>query len=183
MKLLIIAILMLLSTHSQSHGITSASAHIAVRPGHLIELQIQFNFIDLLNHKSNDYSLPIIAALSEQKFGLLYKAVITLFNQKLIIKKAGNTLSLNKRLPTQKQVFALIKRQFVESRFIKDKKNTPYTFSDRRFYQVFYFDFLLNAPTDLDQLSISFPQQLGTVYVTLTESSNQAIHQGDVWTH
>jgi len=80
-------------------------------------------------------------------------------------------------------MFDLIKREFIESRLIQGAKNIPYTFNERRFYQVFYFDFLISSPRDLQELSIAFPKELGTVYTTFTESTNQELHQGDIWTY
>ncbi len=164
-----------------AHGISTATAKIEMRPGNLIELKIQFNLIDLLNHNEKKYSLPLIASLSEEKFGLFYKEIVKLFKQNLIIKIADQPINSNARLPTQAQMFALLKREFIETKFSKNQQNIPYTFSDRRFYQVFYFDFRLKNPQDLEKLFIQFPQQLGTIYTTFTQSSNQEIHQGDSW--
>ena len=113
---------------------------------------------------------------------LLYRAVIKLFDRDLIIQKGAKTLGINTQFPTQQQVFSLLKREFIESQFINDPKNRPYTFSDRRFYQVFYFDFLINSPQHIEDLSLSFPKELGGVYVTLTRSSNQEVTPGETWT-
>lgn len=172
---------MLVSMNAYTHGITSTTATIALRPANLVELQVQFNFIDLLNHKSNNYSLPLIASLSDDKFGLLYQEVIKLFNKELRITKGIEILEINARFPTQIQMFDLIKREFIEKRVMKNAKNIPYTFDERRFYQVVYFDFLINSAEDIQKLSITFPQPLGTVYVTLTQSSNQEVHKGAAW--
>ena len=169
---------MTLSINSYSHGIKTATAKISARPAGVVEISVQFNFIDLLNHNSHDYSLPVIAALSEKEFGLLYKEVIKLFKHKLIIKNGSKTLPSNMRLPTQAQMFSLIKTEFIESKITHQK---PYTFSDRRFYQVMNFDVRLTNTQDLALLSVVFPKELGDVYVTYTQSNNQEIHRGEVW--
>ena len=176
---------MVLCANTYSHGLTSTTAKIALRPGNLIELRVQFDFMGILNHRSHDYSLPVIASLPEDKFGLLYNEVIKLFKTKLTVKLGNDsltdTITTNMRFPSQQQVMNVLKRQFIQSQFLQDKNNTPYTFSDRRFYQVFSFDFRLNALEDLKDLSITFPKPLGEVYVTYSESSNQAIHSGSDW--
>ena len=169
---------MTLSTNSYSHGIKTATAKISARPAGVVEISVQFNFIDLLNHNSHDYSLPVIAALSEKEFGLLYKEVIKLFKNNLKIKNGTKTLPPNIRFPTQAQMFSLIKSEFINSKITHKK---PYTFSDRRFYQVMHFDVRLTGKQDLAKLSINFPKELGGVYVTYTESSNQEIHHGETW--
>lgn len=169
---------MSLSINSYSHGISSATAKISARPAGVVEISVQFNFIDLLNHNSHEYSLAVIAALSDKEFGLLYKEVIKLFKNNLTIKKGTKTLPPNMRIPTQAQMFSLIKSEFINSKIIH--KN-PYTFSDRRFYQVMNFDVRLTDKQDLAQLSIDFPKELGDVYVTYTESNNQEIHRGETW--
>ena len=178
-SLFIFSVVVAPSTYA--HGISTATAKIEMRPGNLIELKIQFNLIDLLNHNEKKYSLPLIASLSDEKFGLFYKEIVKLFKQNLIIKIADKPINSNARLPTQAQMFALLKREFIETKFSKNPQNIPYTFSDRRFYQIFYFDFKVENQQVLEKLLIQFPQQLGTIYTTFTQSSNQEIHQGDAW--
>ena len=180
-SLLALLLILFVAPRTYAHGISTATAKIEMRPGNLIELKIQFNLIDLLNHKEKKYSLPLIASLSEEKFGLFYKEIVKLFKQNLMIKIADQPINSNARLPTQAQMFALLKREFIETKFSKNQQNIPYTFSDRRFYQIFYFDFRLKSPQDLEKLSIQFPQQLGTIYTTFTQSSNQEVHQGIPW--
>lgn len=172
---------MVIGTNTHSHGLTSTTAKIALRPGNLIELRVQFDFMGILNHRSHDYSLPVIASLPEGKFGLLYIEVTKLFKTKLKVKIGNDTIDTNIRFPSQQQVMNVLKRQFIQSQFLQDNNNTPYTFSDRRFYQVFSFDFRLNSLEGLKDLSITFPKPLGEVYVTYSESSNQAIHSGSDW--
>lgn len=183
MKFLFILIFLVLPLNAYTHGLTSASAKIELRPGNLVELKVQFNFIDLLNHQSKNFSLAVIAALSQEKFGLLYQEVRKLFKKKLIVKKGAKRLEINRRFPSQSQMFHLIKREFIELKFNKKQKNVPYTFSDRRFYQVFYFDFRIASAKDLKELSISFPKELGSVYMTFVQSSNREIHKGEFWSY
>ncbi len=80
--------------------------------------------------------------------------------------------------PAQEKMFSLIKTEFIES---KINHTTPYTYSDRRFYQVLNFDVRLSNIKDMAQLSIIFPKELGDVYVTYTQSNNQEIHPGETW--
>ncbi len=169
-----------LPMNSYSHGISTATAKISARPAGVVELRVQFDFIDLLNHNSHDYSLPVIASLSQKEFGLLYKEVIKLFKNKLKIKNGAATLQPNMRLPTQEQMFSLIKTEFIESKISHTK---PYTYSDRRFYQVLNFDVRLSNIKDMAQLSIIFPKELGEVYVTYTQSNNQEVHRGEAWNY
>lgn len=171
---------MTLSVNSYSHGISSATATISARPAGVVELSVQFDFIDLLNHNSHNYSLPVIAALSEKEFGLLYKEVMKLFSNNLKIKKGSEALPPNMRFPTQEQMYSLIKTEFIESKITHTK---PYTYSDRRFYQILNFDVRLSNPSDIAQLSITFPKELGDVYVTYTQSTNQEVHRGGSWNY
>jgi hypothetical protein len=173
--------LLLFGSNVQSHGLKSASATISVRPNHLIELQVQFDFIQLLNHKNKNYSLGVIAALSDEDFGRLYDEVIKLFDRALLLEGEGHLLSLNRRYPSQSQMFGLLKRQFIESKLSGKQKAAPYTFSDRRFYQVFFFDFKMRPSQSLKDLEVTFPEELGDVYVTVTRSRNREVHAGEVW--
>ena len=169
---------LLFTTLVSAHGVSSASARIEKRPANLIEIKVQFNLIDLLNHDSKKYSLPLIASLSDANFEIFYKEIIKLFQEKLLIQIGKNHIKSHNRFPSASQMFALIKREFIERKF---SKNRLYTFSDRRFYHVFYFDFLLQNEKDLKKLSIKFPEELGTVYTTFTQSTNQEIHHGRTW--
>ena len=170
-----------LSSYSFGHGLKSATANIEVRPNNLVELKVQFDLKKLLNHNSNQYSIPILAALSEEKFALLYNEIIKLFDNHLQIKNGDKSISINKRYPSQQQIRQVIKRQFIKSKLMAKQAVEPYTFSDRRYYQVFYFDFKLNVKNDLEALSISFPPELGNIYITFSESSNHEIHSGEKW--
>lgn len=173
--------LIFLSFNAYGHGITATSAEIQVRPSNLIELKLQFNWIDLLNYQSNQYTLPVVASLPKEKFTLLYNEVKKLFQKELVIKKGSTRLEMNMRFPSQEQVLKLLKREFVESQLQQTQTDIPYTFSDRRFYQIFYVDFLIDSHKDINALSISFPKPLGNIYTTLSYSSNQELHQGTVW--
>ena len=179
LKAFSLALLMLIPNLFYAHGLSSASAKIELRPANLIEIQVQFNFIDLLNHKSHDYALPIIASLPKEKFELLYNEVIKLFKKNLLVKLKGKSIKLNRRFPSKEQVFNLLQQEFIGSKVMRNIK--PYTFSDRRFYQQFYFDFRLKSKKDLEQLKIQFPKELRGLYVTYTESKNQALNQGGTW--
>lgn len=163
------------------HGVTSTTAKLEVRPNNLIELNVQFDFIALLNHKATKYSLPQIASLKTETFGILYQEVIKLFNQKLKVIRGSEQVITNKRYPSHEQVLKLLKRELIEVNFSSTTKETPYTFSDRRFYQQFYFDFRLNSSKDLGQLQVVFPKELGNVYVTISQSNTRELHKGEAW--
>ena len=60
---------------------------------------MQFDFIQLLNHKNKNYSQGVIAALSDEGFGRLYDEVIKLFDRALLLEGEGHLLSLNRRYP------------------------------------------------------------------------------------
>ena len=181
MKLISLTMLCFLSGNAFGHGLKSATANIEVRPNNLIELKVQFDLNKLLNHNSNQYSTMTLAALSEEKFAFLYNEIIKLFDNHLQVNNAGKSITINKRYPTQQQMFQVIKRQFIKSKFTAKQAAEPYTFSDRRYYQVFYFDFKLSAKEDLAALSISFPSELGNIYITFSESTNYEIHSGKMW--
>lgn len=179
MKTLFFLITTLLSLNAYSHGVTQASANIILRPNNLVELKIQFDFIKLLNHKSDSYSLPFIVTLSPEKFSLLYKEVIKLFEKKLKIKNKKYTILLNKRYPTEEQILQLLKTELFESKI--RKSGHLYTQSDRRFYQAFIYDFRIKSKSDISNLHISFPEELGDIYVTLSESTNSLLPKNRVW--
>mgnify|MGYP001130771186 FL=1 len=99
----------------EGHGLASASAKIEVRPNRLVELRVQFDFIELLNHGSKVYTLAVVAALPDEKFALLYKEVIKLFDNELKVMLGTKAVVLNKRYPTAQQMFSLLKGQLVDS--------------------------------------------------------------------
>ena len=78
-------------------------------------------------------------------------------------------------------MFDLLKRELIETKVVQGSKDNLYTFSDRRFYQVFYYDFRVSSADDLKQMSVKFPKELGAVYTTYTESINQEVHPGHTW--
>lgn len=184
MKYLAMTLLFILSVSvhspSYSHGLTSASAEVEVRPNNLIELRVQFDFVELLNHEAEKYSLPLLVSLPEQTFAIFYTEVISLFDRALIINNGADAVDLNRRYPSQQQMFALLKREFAQSQFAS-KQSIPYTFDERRFYQQFFFDFRVQSAEDIENLAISFPKELGNIYVTLSKSTNTEVHQGDTW--
>ena len=163
------------------HGVTSATAKLEVRPNNLVELKVQFDFIELLNHKAIKYSLPQIASLKPETFAVIYQEVIKLFNNQLTITHGDKFVTTNKRYPSNEQVLKLLKRELIEVNFSSPNKQAPYTFSDRRFYQQFYFDFRLNNAEDLSQLQVAFPKELGNVYVTVSQSTTRELHKGEMW--
>ncbi len=163
------------------HGVTSTTAKLEVRPNNLVELRVQFDLIELLNHNATKYSLPQVASLKPETFGLLYQEIIKLFNTQLKIKNANALVATNKRYPSKEQVFNLLKRELINVNFSSPQKETPYTFSDRRYYQQFYFDFRINTEKDLDHLQVEFPKELGNVYVTISRSVTRELHKGEVW--
>ncbi|MCO1336490.1 hypothetical protein MO867_19340 [Microbulbifer sp. OS29] len=170
----------LTSFGAQSHGLISTTAKVEVRPNNLVELQVQFDFIALLNHRSKDYQLPVVATLSPEKYGLLYQAVTKLFDQHLEVSVGGAPVKLNRRYPSRDQMFEVTKRQFIESSF-SGVDSTPYTFSDRRFYQRFFFDFKVSSREDINKLVVSFPKELGGIYVSFVQPVSKEVHSGEPW--
>ena len=166
----------------EGHGLASASAKIEVRPSRLVELTVQFDFIELLNHGSKVYPLPIVASLPEEKFALLYKEVIKLFDNELKVMLDTKAVVLNKRYPTEQQMFSLLKGQMVDSQF-SSQVSAPYTYSDRRFFQVLSFDFKLITSQQLSDMKVTFPKQLGDIYVTYSRSKSSSLHPGEPWQH
>jgi hypothetical protein len=164
----------------EGHGLASASAKIEVRPSRLVELTVQFDFIELLNHGSKVYPLPIVASLPEEKFALLYKEVIKLFDNELKVMLDTKAVLLNKRYPTEQQMFSLLKGQMVDSQF-SSQVSAPYTYSDRRFFQVLSFDFKLITSQQLSDMKVTFPKQLGDIYVTYSRSKSSSLHPGEPW--
>ena len=158
----LLLVMAVVAVSSEGHGLTSTSAKIEVRPSRLVEISVQFDFIELLNQGSRRYPLAIVAALPEDKFGLLYKEVVKLFDRELKVLLSNEQVVLNRRYPSQQQVFSLLKNQFVDSQF-STKSRMPYTYSDRRFFQVMSFDFKLVTTKKLENLAVIFPQQLGDV--------------------
>ena len=175
-------IISLMAFKAYGHGLVSASSKIKLRPHNLVEIQVQFDFIKLLNHSSKNYALPVVASLPKEKFGLLYSEVIKLFDKQLQVKKDKGLIGLNKRYPSQERVFELVKKQFIEQKFSSKNKGTPYTFSDRRYYQVFNFDFKISKKEDLNKLKITFPKPLGNIDVTYSEPTTKELHKGEAWT-
>jgi|TARA_B110000238_G_scaffold182901_1_gene209037 hypothetical protein len=183
-RLLMMSIILLListlSLPAQSHGLTSASAKIEVRPSRLVEISVQFDFIELLNHSSKQYPLPIVAALPEDKFNLLYLEVLKLFTMKMKISIGDKLIDVNKRFPTVQQVKSVLQSQFMNSQF-SAQSNLPYTFSDRRFFQIVSFDFKLKSLEKIDDLKVLFPDELGDIYVTYSTTNSGHVNSGKVW--
>ncbi len=180
-RFLLLFVVSLMAFKTYSHGLVSAASKIELRPNNLVEIQVQFDFIKLLNYRSKDYALPVIASLPKEKFGLLYVEVIKLFDKHLEVKKGKDLIALNKRYPSQERMFDVIKKQFIENKFSLKNKGAPYTFSDRRYYQVFNFDFKISEKEDLNKLRISFPKALGNIDVTYSEPTTKELHKGEAW--
>lgn len=164
-----------------SHGIKAPTAKVELRSQNIINIQVQFNLIDLLNYKSKNYSLMAVAALPKAKFEKLYQEVIKLFNRSFTVKRAEKIIELNKRYPSSEQVYQLIQREFIEKKVTASDKHIPYTFSERRFYQLFNFDIRLKTIGDIKNVNISFPKELGDVYVTYSNSKTMELHTGETW--
>jgi len=176
-------LLMLMTTAALSvegHGLASASAKIEVRPSRLVELTVQFDFVELLNHGPKAYPLAVVAALPDEKFALLYKEVIKLFDSELKVAVGTKAVVLNKRYPTAQQMFSLLKGQLVNSQF-SNQTSKLYTYSDRRFFQVLAFDFKLATAQELNQLTVTFPKELGDIYITYSKPKSSSLHPGEPW--
>jgi hypothetical protein len=180
MKRYLLLLMAAVAVSAEGHGVTSTSAKIEVRPSRLVEISVQFDFIELLNQGSKKYPLAIVTALPEDKFGLLYNEVVKLFDRELKVLLDNEKTALNKRYPSQQQVFNLLKSQLFDSRF-STRSLIPYTYSDRRYFQVVSFDLKLVTTQQLDKLAVIFPQQLGDVYVTFSKSSSRSAHRGELW--
>tara|TARA_B110000503_G_C7019340_1_gene359062 strand:+ start:122 stop:700 length:579 start_codon:yes stop_codon:yes gene_type:complete len=180
MKRYLLLLMAAVAVSAEGHGVTSTSAKIEVRPSRLVEISVQFDFIELLNQGSKKYPLAIVTALPEDKFGLLYNEVVKLFDRELKVLLDNEKTVLNKRYPSQQQMFNLLKSQLFDSRF-STRSLIPYTYSDRRYFQVVSFDFKLVTTQQLDKLAVIFPPQLGDVYVTFSKSSSRSAHPGELW--
>jgi hypothetical protein len=176
-----VMVLSLLPIMTFAHGVTSTTAKLEVRPNNLVELRVQFDLIELLNHQAEKYSLPQVASLTPETFGKLYQEVIKLFDKKMSIQVGDRVVAVNKRYPSKDQVLKLLKRELMEVNFSSDNKEAPYTFSDRRFYQQFFFDFRLNVKKDLKRLHLDFPNELGNIYLTMSTSKTLELHKGESW--
>lgn len=193
---------------SYAHGLISSAATITSRANHLMEIKLQFNLLTVIDnlediHNINDkinastdtmahrahstakhqrYTLSQLVALSDKQFSVLYKELITHLDKSLQVSIAGRNITLNKRYPSQQQVSSLIKREFIESLMSeKAKRSTPYTYNERRHYQVFYVGFKVNNEAERNALKVTFPDALGDLNVTYSESTTSLLHKGQVW--
>jgi hypothetical protein len=173
------------SFFTYSHGVITTTAEVTHRPNNLIEIQVQFDFIKLLNFYKNQYGLQQLVSLSPTDFGILYQEVVKLFNRKLSVKHQGKVLQLNARFPSEKQVFDLLKQAFLHQQIPVQQQFVPYTYSTRRYYQQFHFDIKLPSSYTKNEifktLALQFPTELGDINVTFTQTNNFEVHQGDVW--
>lgn len=180
--IVVLSITGLFSAHSFGHGVISSSATVTTRANNLVEIKIQFNLQTLLNNTEKKYSLTQLAALSDKEFGKLYYDIISIFDSGLKVTVDNSVVKLNKRYPAEKQVQGLIKREFIESRMSDAAKNNiPYTYDERRHYQVFYFGFKVKSSKELDTLKIDFPTALGDLYVTYSASRTSVLHEKESW--
>lgn len=170
-----------LINEATAHGLTSASATIELRPNRLVELKVQFDLIDLLNHKEKKYSLSSLASLNDEQFAQLYSQIVKLFDVRLNVKNKQGLMTLHRRYPSKEDVFMLIKRQFISETLDIEAQAIPYTFSDRRYYQIVYFDFKLNDSSRIDDVLVEFPDELGDIYVTYAEPTTREVHKGEIW--
>lgn len=198
----------LFSIYADAHGVASSTAKVEYRSSNIVELKIQFELPPVLNYSnsaqphsqraslhdhpgalgkphstvpSNPYRLPVLASLSEDQFALLYKDLVALFERSVRVYLNGKEIALHARYPSQSQMFELVKQQFAEDMIMKGRKTVPYTFSDRRFYQQFYYDFKLASKQDLPDLEVVFPNELGSIYVTYSQSVSYELHSGERW--
>ena len=167
---------------SYGHGVVSTSVNITSRPNHLIEIKVQFNLYDLLSHAGKNYTLTQLPSMTEAQFESIYNDIVNIFNNELVANYEGKAIPLNSRYPSKEQVYALIKREFIESMMSDTaKKNLPYTFDERRFYHVFYFGFKMLDSTKLNLLKIDFPRALGDINVTYSTSKTTVLHEDESW--
>ena len=163
-----------------AHGVKNTSASIEIRPNGLVELQIQFHFVDVLNHIGKDTDLVSIAAIKPKQFQVLYQTVQQLFDKGLVVTYGKKELALNERYPSTEQALELTKREFLEKTYLSDK-SIPYTYSDRRFYQVFSFDFKLPKNSEIKDIKVSLSKELGEVNLTLSQSLTCHLNEVTNW--
>ena len=186
--LLIIVALMTFSAGVNAHGIKSSSATVEVLPNRLVNIKVQFHMVDVLHAApgTSALTLPVVAAMPEQMFASLYEAMLAEFDvglQASLLAQPGlsrQSVVLNKRLPSAQQVQGVLKRELVESKYAGQGK-PPYTFNDRRFYQIFNYDFRLAPGQSIDDLKIVFPAQLGEIFVSFTAPQTRNVAPGETW--
>lgn len=180
---LIVGILaLLIARHSCGHGIISSTANITERGNGLVELKIQFDLVTFLQNSQSPKTLQQLSTLEPEHFSNIYKDVIHEFKKGLNVTQGKKAIALNQRFPSSEDVHALLKREFIESKLSKQaKKSIPYTFNERRFYQVFFMDFKIKKGSDLQSLSIQFPKALRNMYVTYSKSHTSELHTGETW--
>lgn len=183
MKQLIVSccLVFLVPAYTSAHGVSNTTATINLRPHGMVELNVQFHFIDLMHHMHKGINLASVAAMTPEKFKPLYQSVVELFDRQLILTQNKNRLVLHARYPDIGQVLGLLKREFLEKSHGIDK-NAPYTFGDRRFYQVFTFDVTLPNKNNIKSVKVSLPKTLGEVNLTINQSLTCHLNQVTAWT-
>ena len=183
-----IAAMTIPSAYVYAHGIKSSSATIEVLPNRLVNIKVQFHIVDFLHNTPESRALPlqVLASMPKKMFALLYQSVLAIFDAELQVTLRSQAslnpkpVSLNLRLPTSEQAHRLLKRELVENNH-SGQGSPPYTFDDRRFYQVFNYDFRLSTEQNIGDLNIIFPRELGEVYVSFITPQMRHVEPGKIW--
>lgn len=180
--MLIMVALSINSSGVYAHGVKSSSATVEILPNRLVNLKVQFHLLDFLHHspESGVLTLPAVASMPEHMFVSLYQSVLADFDDNLQVSLGEEPAVLNLRLPSPRQAHGLLKREFVESKYA-GQGSPPYTFDDRRFYQIFNYDFRLTPEQNIDDLHIRFPSKLGKIYVSFVSPQTRDVTPGEIW--
>lgn len=163
------------------HGLKPATANIQLHPNNIVTVSVDFDLVELLNHKQHQYSLPLLSSLSQDDFSKLYLSVTKLFNEKLTLLVSEKEQQLNRHYPSAHDVQKVIKAQFIEQQMAANNASVLYTQSERRYYQRFSFDMKLAPTFVIEDVEISFPQPLGNIYVTYSEPISRQHAVRDSW--
>ena len=193
---------LLLSPFSLAHGLKDPTANIEVFPNGLVNIKVQFYLLDFLKRQgaaNETVDLAALAVMPPPVFQMVYDTVRQAFVEQLTVtchaakldrKTAGELqaepqfdaqqLILNRRFPSGEQAHRLIQREVVEAQYANSGK-PPYTYDDRRFFQVFNADFKLTAKQSAECLRIRLPSELGTVYVSYSSIQARHVDADEEW--
>ena len=170
------------------HGLRESTAEIKVLENRLVTIKVQFNLIDYLNSEARSKSpidLEMISVMPEGMFESVYASVTESFlsGMQVFCKRldgSAQRIHINARFPSAQQAKGLIKRERVEKQYSGNGK-PPYTYSDRRFFQVFNFDFRLAKGDSIDCLRMRFPSQLADVFTSFSEQQTRHVAPMSEW--
>jgi hypothetical protein len=178
------------SASSYAHGVKSSSAAIEALPNRLVNIKVQFNLVDFFSNSPQANALPlqVLAAMPEKMFALLYQSILDTFDTELQVtlqsqtSPKGRNAPLNPRLPSAAQAQQLLQSELAHLSRSKEAE-FYYTLDDRRFYQVFNYDFRLTTEESIEGLTIAFPHKLGEVYISFNTPQMRHLEPGETWSY